>query len=782
MFVQQIVLSSNVEKLWLKRSGRQLVYPKSEHIGVIEVSTFPALGKLAALRFIEWVQENPGGVIALPTGKTPEYFIKWVTHYLKNWDLPEVQKDLETEGVNPAIRPDMRSLHFVQIDEFYPIDPSQANSFYYYVNKFYIDGFGLDRQKALLIDVSKIGLPKGKKIDDIFPDYVVDLSLRTRQGKTRLERMQKAVIEQVDQWCTEYESKIRELGGIGFFLGGIGPDGHIAFNVRGSDLYSTTRLTPTNYETQAAAATDLGGIEVAKNRLVITIGLATITYRKDAVAIIIAAGEAKAEVVRDAIQQSQSNLYPATALHSLPAARFYLTKGAAHLLTERAYIDIKQLPELSQETIERVVIDLALQRNKRIRDLTEDDFKSMCSSAEVLERSHENVSVITDKIEQSLIAKIERGRADVQNKSFMHIGPHHDDIMLGYLPYIVHLVRPVSNTHTFNYATSGFTAVTNSYMLNLLKKLKLWINSDDFQKLINEDYFRSDYEIGRDRDVFQYLDGIAANSQTMKGEAEARRLLRNLIFLFEESSVPQLLNRIDELINYFKTQYPGKKDLPHIQRLKGMIREWEADLLWGYFGFNTRSVNHIRLGFYKGEIFTERPEMERDVMPIYRLMEKQNPDIVSVALDPEASGPDTHYKVLLAVTEALRLYEKKRPDVQILGYRNVWYRFHPSEANVFVPVSLNSMAIMENSFMNCFGSQREASFPSYQYDGPFCKLAQKIMLEQYQAIKICLGREFFGSHPSPRLRATHGLVFLCQMDLNEFYRRFAEVQKWMENL
>ena len=71
--------------------------------------------------------------------------------------------------------------------------------------------------------------------------------------------------------------KSAHLGGIGFFLGGIGPDGHIAFNVRGSDHFSTTRLTATNYETQAAAATDLGGIEVSRNRLVITIGLGTIT-------------------------------------------------------------------------------------------------------------------------------------------------------------------------------------------------------------------------------------------------------------------------------------------------------------------------------------------------------------------------------------------------------------------------------------------------------------------------------------------------------------------------
>ncbi|HDL78207.1 MAG TPA: glucosamine-6-phosphate deaminase, partial [Bacteroidetes bacterium] len=112
---------SGVEEIFWKRSGRQLTYAPAEKIPVIEVSNFPMLGKLTALRFLEWVQNNPGGVISLPTGKTPEHFIKWVIHYLKNWNLPEVQKDLAENGVDPAVFPDMKRLVFVQIDEFYPI-------------------------------------------------------------------------------------------------------------------------------------------------------------------------------------------------------------------------------------------------------------------------------------------------------------------------------------------------------------------------------------------------------------------------------------------------------------------------------------------------------------------------------------------------------------------------------------------------------------------------------------------------------------------------------------
>src|SRR3989339_8897 len=96
------------------------------------------------------------------------------------------------------------------------------------------------------------------------------------------------------------------------------------------------------------------------------------------------------------------------------------------------------------------------------------------------------------------------------------------------------------------------------------------------------------------------------------------------------------------------------------------------------------------------------------------------PTIVTVAFDPEASGPDTHYKILQTIAEALKIYlnEDKTRKVTVWGYRNVWFRFHPSEADIFVPVSMNSLAIMRTAFIDCFGSQRSASFPSYEYDGP----------------------------------------------------------------
>ena len=775
---------SSVEKIAIQQSGDQLRYSPTEKINVIVVDNFPLLGKLTAFRFLEWAQNNEGSSISLPTGKTPEHFIKWVTRLLGQWKTPPIQKMLEENGVDPNRKPDMKSFHFIQIDEFYPVNTKQHNSFYYYVNKFYIKGFGLDPKKALLINPNIIGIPENESLESIWPDNKVDLGLRVDQPKTAQEIKQKKALEAVDQFCTDYEKKIRGLGGIGFFLGGIGPDGHIGFNVKGSDHYSTTRLTPTNYETQAAAASDLGGIEISRSRLVITIGLQTIIHNPETVAIIIVSGEAKAKIVFDAIQQPKNNIYPATALQDLKNAAFYLTHGAAKLLTERRYLQIKKNKEINTLDKKQIIIDLAVEKNKRLIDLSKKDFESIRSSKEILNRNIKNIKTDLVQLEQELQNKFKSTLEMPKNKTILHTAPHHDDIMLGYLPYIVRLAREQSNKHYFNYLTSGFTAVTNKYMQILVKKLRWFLERKDFLELTESNYFDPGNKIGRNRDIWVYLDGVAGSSEILKDEGESRRLMRNLIEIFEEDNIDNLPNRVDELLNYFQTQYPGKKDLPYIQQLKGMTREWEADLLWGYFGFSCSSVIHSRLGFYKGDIFTEDPTVDRDVKPVLKNLEKFNPDIVTVALDPESSGPDTHYKVLQAVSEALKIHRKKsgKEDIEVWGYRNVWFRFHLVDANAYIPVTLNTFAILQNSFMNSFGSQAQASFPSYEHDGPFSDLAQKIQVEQYQMLKTLLGRSFFYESEDSRTRSTRGVVLLKKMTLDEFFERSSEIKKTTESI
>ena len=131
---------SSVEKKLIKN---EQLKKQSTKIPYFVLDSFPDLGLVTSLRFLEWVLENPKGVVSLPTGKTPEYFIKWTNYFIKNWDLDNVKTIRKKYGLLSKKKPDFSKLQFVQIDEFYPLNPKQHNSFYNYVCKYYIEGFGM---------------------------------------------------------------------------------------------------------------------------------------------------------------------------------------------------------------------------------------------------------------------------------------------------------------------------------------------------------------------------------------------------------------------------------------------------------------------------------------------------------------------------------------------------------------------------------------------------------------------------------------------------------------
>ena len=215
-----------------------------------------------------------------------------------------------------------------------------------------------------------------------------------------------------------------------------------------------------------------------------------------------------------------------------------------------------------------------------------------------------------------------------------------------------------------------------------------------------------------------------------------------------------------------------------------MIREFEEELVWAHFGVQVKNVHHLRLGFYTGDIFTEQPERARDVIPILEMLRKLKPTVISLALDPEGSGPDTHYKVLQAIAEAVRLWaeEEDLSKLRIWGYRNVWYRFHPAESEVIVPVSLNSMAVLNNAFTDCYMSQVEASFPSHMLDGKFSTLTQKIWVEQLKDIQLLLGKDYFYLNENPIIRISHGLLYFKEMSVKEFLSHARQLEKSMEGV
>lgn len=767
---------SDVEKSFLQESGVEKI---STLIPYLQVDNFPKLGLLTACRFLEWAAANPEGVISLPTGKTPEFFIKWTQFLLENWDNKKGKDVREKYGLGNTKKPVLKDLTFVQIDEFYPISAKQNNSFFDYVNKFYIQGFGLSKEKAILINSDEIPLANGLHFKQVFPDLKVDLSLRFRDPQSELEKLQQQSIYMIDQWCGEYEQKIRDAGGIGFFLGGIGPDGHIAFNTRGSHLFSVTRLTETNFETQAVAAGDLGGIEISSNRLVITIGLDTIVYNPEAVAIIIAAGEAKAGIVKDSLETPLNNVFPGTVLQKLKNGRFYLTKGAGVKLTDSvdAYYE---KGEWTWEKTERSVIDLCKKLGKYGHRIKLSDLKADKYTKLIPDLSEETVNQVMTSIEN----KLSKGLEQESNEVLLHTGPHHDDISLGILPHITNQLHEPSNEAHFSVLTSGFTAVTNTFVIDTLLSTKKFLDNGEIQMVNFEDFFEVGYSLKTDKDVYHYLTNVASENAGQRLRGLCHRVVRALVIVYDIKNRTQLRETINDVISILKNSYDGEKNSAKVQKLKGMIREFEEELVWAHFGVQVKNVHHLRLGFYTGDIFTEQPDKDRDVEPIVEMFRKVNPTKISLTLDPEGSGPDTHYKVLQATAAAVKKWgeEKDISELRIIGYRNVWFKFEPHEANVIVPVSLGDMSVMEDSFANCYLSQVNASFPSYSHNGKFSTVAKRIWVDQLDAIQLLLGKNYFYQHERAQVRASHGLIFFRDMNVEEFLATARELEKSIEGM
>lgn len=762
---------------------------KQCHTQVLTVDNYIVLGQLTALRFLEWASLNPGGVVALPTGKTPEFFIKWLQYYIANWEQESATGIL---GKLDIKKPDFKSLHFFQLDEFFPINPENERSFRYFVRKYYVDTIGFDPEKTHLINTYFLNeheqemLGGAKNMSEVFTDGKVDLSLRIRTAANRQEEFQQRAIRMFDDFCTRYEQKIRDLGGIGFFLGGIGPDGHIAFNVRGSSPFSHTRLTGLNYESQAAAAGDLGGITQVRKKAVITMGLETITYNPDCVAIIIAAGQSKAKVVAGSVLSKPTQFYPATCLQRLPHARFFITAASSIGLPkspERLKVDYNGTTASDDSSrsayIEHLVIDAILKSGKSFSEILSvsdipSDLRFIC------ELTGKDVTTIVNEVRESIGRKITKGLTIPENQVILHTGPHHDDIELAYFPYLHHLVRSKNIENHFAYCTSGYTSVTSEYLLSVYRHLLERINPE--MVALKEQNLESVFVTTYQDDLNHYLRGMALQKRSLQNYTVARRIARKWMEEKSFTTLAQLKEFIDNEVALLEKFEIGRREPETFHKAKGWLREFEAELVWAHFGLGSDYVSHLGLPFYSDDIFPHYPDFEHDVKPVLDLLERVRPTTVSLALDPEGSGPDTHFKTLIALSMALDKYHELHPDIDlhVWGYRNVWSRYHISDVNTLIPVSMNSFAVIKSMFDTCYLSQRSADFPSYEYDGPFSELAQKVWVEQHGDICHLMGEDYFYRSDSMMMQRAYGMIYLKNMTYDEFRAYMVPVKRLLE--
>ena len=116
----------------------------------------------------------------------------------------------------------------------------------------------------------------------------------------------------LDAECADYEARIKAVGGIDLFLGGIGPDGHIAFNEPGSSLASRTRQKTLTTDTIIANSRFFDNDVNKVPKTALTVGVGTVLDAREV--LIIVNGHNKARALKHAVEEGVSQMWTVSAL------------------------------------------------------------------------------------------------------------------------------------------------------------------------------------------------------------------------------------------------------------------------------------------------------------------------------------------------------------------------------------------------------------------------------------------------------------------------------------
>jgi len=138
----------------------------------------------------------------------------------------------------------------------------------------------------------------------------------------------------IEQFCDQYEDRIRDVGGIDIQVLGIGGNGHVGFNEPGSSIGSMTRIKTLTSKTRADNARFFKSLDEVPV-YAITMGIGTIMNARKVV--LLASGESKAAAVADALEGPVTTMCPASALQLHRYATFVIDKAAASKLALETY-------------------------------------------------------------------------------------------------------------------------------------------------------------------------------------------------------------------------------------------------------------------------------------------------------------------------------------------------------------------------------------------------------------------------------------------------------------
>ncbi len=143
--------------------------------------------------------------------------------------------------------------------------------------------------------------------------------------------------------CARFEAKIKQYGGIDLFMGGVGPDGHIAFNEPGSSLTSRTRVKTLTTDTIIANSRFFEGNVNLVPKTALTVGVGTVMDARSVMLMV--NGHNKARALKHGVEGGISQMWTISALQMHPKAIIVCDEDACGELkvdTYRYFKDIEK--------------------------------------------------------------------------------------------------------------------------------------------------------------------------------------------------------------------------------------------------------------------------------------------------------------------------------------------------------------------------------------------------------------------------------------------------------
>ena len=577
--------------------------------GDSEAASFYAANQLAEL-IRQRQKQGKKAVIGLATGSTPTKMYEFLVRFHRE------------EGLS------FKNVITFNLDEYYPMHPDSIHSYVRFMNEHLFDHIDIPK--------SQLHIPDGL-----------------------LEK------EDVRDFCLQYEEKIEKAGGLDIQILGIGRTGHIGFNEPGSSLGSITRMVRLDRVTRLDAASDFFGLENVPTRA-ITMGVGTILSARRI--IMMAWGEGKSEIIKQAVEGKIRESVPATFLQEHPNCEVITDRAAASCLTRVATPWLVSECDWDDLLIKKATIWLSQKLDKAILKLTNEDYNEYGMGNLVAENgSAEHINLKDFNDLQRTITGWPGGkpnaddssrpeRRDPYPKCSLIFSPHPDDDVISMGGTLLRLVDQGHEVHVA-YQTSGNIAVFDDEVIRFLD-------------------FATDIE--------------------------------------EENR--ELQEQFGEVREFLSQKKPGEVDSPEIQNFKALIRKGEALAACRYCGVQEAHAHFMNLPFYETGAVKKKPHSEADIQQTYDLLQELKPHQIFAAGD--LSDPHgTHRVCLEIIFKALERLKNEGAewirDCYVWLYRGAWQEWDIADMEMAVPIGPKDLERKRNAIFKHQSQKDSAMFPGH---------------------------------------------------------------------